>query len=200
MTATPEEPPVTATDCVGFLDAGLPPVPPPTRNDLPALTELLAAELWPLADWKGDRAQCQRAARAVARLVISAASTTAALAHLRDEETQRLAEDLAGARATLAHMSAAMSWVSGHDRQGLDHLSEANYEARAREAAAAQARAWAARARTAEAALERLIAWCDELDETAFHVAGRTGAIRVHPVAASIRHHLADPAEQEGQK
>ncbi|MGX1301404.1 hypothetical protein RKD35_002892 [Streptomyces albogriseolus] len=191
---------MTATDCVGFLDAGLPPVPPPAHEIPSALTELLAAELWPLADWKGDRAQCRRAAQAVARFVVSLNSTSAALAHLMDEETRRLADELAAARATIDHMRGAMSWLSGHDRQGLDHLAEANYEARAREAVVAQARAWATRARTAEAALQRLTDWCDELDETAFHVAGRTEAVRVHPVAASIRHHLAAPAEQEGPK
>ncbi|MEV0016628.1 hypothetical protein [Streptomyces tendae] len=190
---------MTATDCVGFLDTGLPPVPPP-RPAPAALTELLAAELWPLADWKGDRAQCRRAAQAVARLVVSLNSTNIAVRLVADEEAQRLADELAGARATIDHMRGAMSWLSGHDRQGLDHLAEANYEARAREAAVAQARAWATRARTAEAALERLTDWCDALDATAFHVAGRTDAVRVHPVAASIRHHLTGPHDQEQPK
>ncbi|WP_411092249.1 hypothetical protein [Streptomyces sp. 049-1] len=182
---------MAATDCVGFLDAGLPPVPPPTRRKLSALAELLAAELWPLADWKGDRARCERAAQAVAATVISLNSTSIAVRHVAEEEARRQADELAGARATIDHMCGAMSWLGGHDRQGLDHLAEANYEAGAREAAVTQARAWAARARTAEAALQRLTDWCDELDATAFHVAGRTDAVRVHPVAANIRHHLA---------
>ncbi|MER7835297.1 hypothetical protein ABTY98_05140 [Streptomyces sp. NPDC096040] len=186
------------TDCVGFLDAGLPPVPP-KRRPLSPLAELLAAELWPLADWKGDRGQCERAAQAAARLVVSINSTNVAMAQVADEETRRLADELAGARATIDHMRGAMSWLSGHDRRGLDHLAEANYESRAREAAVAQARAWAARARAAEAALQRLNDWCDELDETAFHVASRTQAVRIHPVAANIRHHLAGGTE-EGSK
>lgn len=191
---------MTATDCVKFLAAGSPPVPPPGRAKMFALAELLAAELWTLADWKGDRAQCERAAQAVARLVVDVNGTNIVMRDLADKETRRLAEELAGARATIDHMRGAMSWLSGHDRRGLDHLAEANYEARAREATVAQARAWATRARTAEAALQRLTDWCDELEETAFHVAGRTDAVRVHPVAANIRHHLAGPAEQEGPK
>ncbi|MGW3971142.1 hypothetical protein ACWEFD_17820 [Streptomyces ardesiacus] len=191
---------MTTTDCVGFLDTGLPPAPPPARRKLSALAELLATELWPLADWKGDRARCERAAQAVAATVISLNSTSIAVRQVAEEETHRLADELAGARATIDHMRGAMSWLSGHDRQGLDHLAEANYEARAREAAVAQARAWATRARTAEAALQRLTDWCDELDATTFHVAGRTTAVRVHPVAASIRHHLAAPTDQEEPK
>jgi hypothetical protein len=187
-------------DATGFLNTGMPPVPPPAHAPASALTELLAAELWPLADWKGDRAQCRRAAQAVARCVVSLNSTSAVLARMADEETRRLADELAGARATIDHMRGAMSWLGGHDRQGLDHLAEANHEARAREAAVAQARAWATRARTAEAALQRLNDWCDGLDETAFNVPGRTEAVRVHPVAAAVRHQLAGTAEQEGPK
>jgi len=180
---------MVATDCVGFLDAGLPPVPPTGRRKLSALAELIAAELWTLADWKGDRAQCERAAQAVARLVVSLNRTNVIVRDLAaEEETRRLADELAGARATIDHMRGAMSWLSGHDRQGLDHLAEANYEARAREAA------------VAEAALQRLTDWCDGLDDTAFHVAGRTEAVRVHPVAAAVRHQIAGPAEQEGPK
>ncbi|MDI9836233.1 hypothetical protein [Streptomyces sp. KAU_LT] len=192
---------MSTADCIGYL-ATQPPVPTPAAGSEPsALTDLIAAELWPLADWKGDRAQCRRAAQAVARFVVSLNSTSAALTQLMDEETRRLADELAAARATIDHMRRAMSWLSGHDRQGLDHLAEANYEARAREAVVAQARGWATRARTAEAALQRLTDWCDALDATAFHVAGRTEPIRVHPVAANIRHHIAGPtAEQEAPK
>lgn len=64
--------------------------------------------------------------------------------------------ELAGARRTIQHMSRAMSWISGHDRQGLDHLEEAVREGRGREAAVRQARRWAARARATEAALAAL--------------------------------------------
>ncbi|MDH6489600.1 hypothetical protein [Streptomyces sp. SAI-127] len=182
-----------ATDCVGFLAVDMPPVPPPTRPKTSALAQHLAGVLWLYADWKGDLRQCERAAEAVARTVVDLNSTNVVVRDLATEETQRLAAELADARATIDHMRKAMSWLSGHDRRGLDHLAEANHEARAREAAVGQARAWAARARTAEAALQRLTDWCDELDQTAFHVAGRTEAVRVHPVAANIRHHLAGP-------
>lgn len=72
---------------------------------------------------------------------------------MTDQTAEQLAEELAGARATIDHMSKAMSWISGHDRQGLDHLEEAQYEGRARMAAVQQAQRWAARARAAEAAL-----------------------------------------------
>jgi hypothetical protein len=186
---------MSTTDCVGFLAADLPPVPP-KRRPLSPLAELLAQALWPLADWKGDRAQCERAAQTVARLVVSINSTNAALQQAADEEAQRLAAELAGARATIDHMRGAMSWLSGHDRQGLDHLAEANYEARAREAAVAQARRWARRAWTAEAAVENVTAWCNRLDEIA-RVQG--GPDAVHPVAANIRHHLVG-ATEEGPK
>jgi hypothetical protein len=40
-------------------------------------------------------------------------------------EVERLRDELTGALATVKHLTAAMSWVSGHDRQGLDHLDEA---------------------------------------------------------------------------
>jgi hypothetical protein len=190
---------MSTTDCVGFLDVDMPPVPSP-RRDLSPLTELLAGALWPLADWKGDRRQCERAAKTLARLVVDLNTTNVIVRDLATEETQRLAAELADARATIDHMRKAMSWLSGHDRQGLDHLAEANYEARARESAVGEARRWARRARTAEAAVERVTAWCDELDQTAFHVAGRTEAVRVHPVAANVRHHLTGPTAQEGPK
>lgn len=64
--------------------------------------------------------------------------------------------ELASARRTIQHMSKAMSWIAGHDRHGLDHLDEAMREARARERAVQQARRWAHRARSAEAALRSL--------------------------------------------
>jgi predicted nucleic acid-binding protein len=35
-----------------------------------------------------------------------------------------LAEELAGANRTINHLTEAMGWLSGHDRQGLDHLEE----------------------------------------------------------------------------
>jgi hypothetical protein len=69
--------------------------------------------------------------------------------------------ELRGARQTIQHMGRAMSWCTGHDRQGLDHLDEATREARARERAVDQARRWAARARSTETALARL---ADELE------------------------------------
>jgi hypothetical protein len=190
------------TDGVGFLNVDMPPVPLPTRPKTSALAQHLAGVLWLYADWKGDVRQCERAAQAVARTVVDLAldGPHPVLQDLATEETHRLAAELADARATIDHMRKAMSWLSGHDRQGRDHLAEANYEARAREAAVGEARRWARRAWTAEAAVERVTAWCDELDETAFHVAGRTEAVRVHPVAANVRHHLAGPAEQEGPK
>lgn len=58
-------------------------------------------------------------------------------------------------------MCRSMSWIAGHDRQGLDHLDEAMRAARARERAVEQARAWARRARSTEAALGQL---ADELE------------------------------------
>lgn len=64
--------------------------------------------------------------------------------------------ELHGARQTIQHMSRAMSWLSSHDRQGLDHLEEAMREARGRERAVDQAKRWATRARSTEAALARL--------------------------------------------
>jgi hypothetical protein len=79
-----------------------------------------------------------------------------------EQTVEQLTEELAGARATIDHMSKAMSWISGHDRQGLDHLEEAQYEARARFATMKQAQRWAARARSAEAAVARVQAIADE--------------------------------------
>ncbi|MGW1961758.1 hypothetical protein ACWCPD_15950 [Streptomyces sp. NPDC001935] len=64
--------------------------------------------------------------------------------------------ELAGARRTVQHMSKAMSWISGHDRQGLDHLNDAVRANRARERAVSEARRWAARARATEAGLQQL--------------------------------------------
>jgi hypothetical protein len=80
---------------------------------------------------------------------------------MTEPTVEHLAAELAGARATIDHMSKAMSWICGHDRQGLDHLDEAMRESRAREAAVKQARTWAARARTAEAALDRVRQLCE---------------------------------------
>lgn len=36
-----------------------------------------------------------------------------------------LTAELDGAKATIEHLTTAMSWVSGHDRKGLDHLADA---------------------------------------------------------------------------
>lgn len=69
---------------------------------------------------------------------------------------EALTAELGGARTAIDHMTEAMSWICGHDRQGLDHLEEAQHEARGRESAVVQARRWAARARAAEAAIDRL--------------------------------------------
>ncbi|MFE2469764.1 hypothetical protein [Streptomyces mirabilis] len=69
--------------------------------------------------------------------------------------------ELASARRTIQHMSQAMRWIAGHDRQGLDHLDEAMREGRARERAVEQARRWARRARSTEGALMQL---ADELE------------------------------------
>ncbi|WP_406444493.1 hypothetical protein OHB14_36580 [Streptomyces sp. NBC_01613] len=70
---------------------------------------------------------------------------------MTDQTAEQLAEELAGARATIDHMANAMSWICGHDRQGLDHLDEAQREGHARESAVKQARQWAQSARGAEA-------------------------------------------------
>lgn len=80
---------------------------------------------------------------------------------MTDLTAEQLGEELAGARATIDHMAKAMDWICGHDRQGLDHLAEAMYEGRAREAAVKQARAWAARARAAEADVAHWLAFIE---------------------------------------
>lgn len=185
---------MNASDALGYLSTELPPVPLPAQQPAPSgLTKLIADTLWPLADWKGDRRQCERAARAVACLVVYTNATTAALLRATNEETQRLVVDVAKANATVDHLRSRVAWLSGHDRQDLDPLAEANYEARAREAAVGEARRWARRAWTAEAAVERVSAWCDYLDSFV------TVPDAVHPVAANIRHHLAG-ATEEGPK
>lgn len=78
----------------------------------------------------------------------------ATLEQLRNQLTWTRGE-LAGARRTIQHMSRSMGWIAGHDRQGLDHLKEAMRFARARDRVVAEAKKWARRARTAEAALEQ---------------------------------------------
>ncbi|MER7815629.1 hypothetical protein [Streptomyces sp. NPDC096153] len=85
-----------------------------------------------------------------------AAKENGALRTEAEKQRDQAREELAGARATIDHMSKAMSWIGGHDRQGLDHLEEAQAEARARESAVRQARRWAGRARAAESELLRL--------------------------------------------
>jgi hypothetical protein len=75
---------------------------------------------------------------------------------IQRERADKAEAEVTGARATIDHMSTAMSWICGHDRQGLDHLEEAQREAHGREAAVRQARAWAERARSAEAAIDRV--------------------------------------------
>lgn len=52
---------------------------------------------------------------------------------------------------------------------------------------------WKDRAERAEAALARLTAWCDELDEYSRVVLKDETA--VHPVAGNIRHRLEQPEE-----
>ncbi|MDQ0933779.1 hypothetical protein [Streptomyces turgidiscabies] len=52
---------------------------------------------------------------------------------------------------------------------------------------------WKDRAIKAEAALERLTRWCDQLDEGTQRLTGEPTA--VHPVAANVRHQLAEPEE-----
>lgn len=52
---------------------------------------------------------------------------------------------------------------------------------------------WKARAEKAEAAIARLTAWCDELDEYSRVVLKDESA--KHPVAGNIRHRLAEPKE-----
>ncbi|MGA5605946.1 hypothetical protein ACPCUF_33855 [Streptomyces griseoincarnatus] len=52
---------------------------------------------------------------------------------------------------------------------------------------------WKERALAAEAALARLTAWCDQLDATARKLTRDPAA--EHPVAANVRHQLAEPKE-----
>lgn len=52
---------------------------------------------------------------------------------------------------------------------------------------------WKERALAAEAALERLTAWCDQLDAST-RLLTRDPAAE-HPVAANVRHQLAQPEE-----
>lgn len=105
--------------------------------------------------------------------------------HLENENA-RTADELAGARATIDHMSAAMSWIAGHDRQGLDHLEEAQYEARARESAIEQARSWARRAERAEQQLANVRAECDAIEREQYPVADDGMAIAVRRVRAAL--------------
>ena len=122
-------------------------------------------------------------------------------------------DELRQARVTIDHMSQAMSWICGHDRQGLDHLAEAQREARGREAAVRQAQAWAKRARIAEADLELLRPQVDRLGDvqgrcpacgTGNLFVGEGGYITCaldtcpEPDAAStLLEHAAPPAETE---
>lgn len=52
---------------------------------------------------------------------------------------------------------------------------------------------WKERAEKAEAAIERLTRWCDQLDEGARKLANEPTA--VHPVAANVRHQINPPEE-----
>lgn len=52
---------------------------------------------------------------------------------------------------------------------------------------------WKARAEQAEAALKRLTEWCDQLDRGLRELLKDRTA--VHPVAAHVRHRLAEPKE-----
>ncbi|MFC8676732.1 hypothetical protein ACFUEN_29105 [Streptomyces griseorubiginosus] len=76
------------------------------------------------------------------------------LSEMNDTVTRltRRAEELAGARANIDQMIKAIDWFAGPDRQGLS---------RARAAAVRQARQWAARARTAEAAVHHWTAFIE---------------------------------------
>ncbi|WP_282203949.1 hypothetical protein [Kitasatospora fiedleri] len=78
--------------------------------------------------YDSDCALCQADAPALADAVLDGvvepelAALRRQLAD-RDAENAQLRAELGGARATIDHMSIAMSWISGHDRQGLDHLT-----------------------------------------------------------------------------
>lgn len=52
---------------------------------------------------------------------------------------------------------------------------------------------WKERAEEAEAAIERLTRWCDQLDEGARKLTNEPTA--VHPVAANVRHQINPPEE-----
>jgi len=52
---------------------------------------------------------------------------------------------------------------------------------------------WKQRAEAAEAALKRLTDWCDQLDQGTRQLTNNRTA--VHPVAAHVRHRLAEPKE-----
>lgn len=67
-----------------------------------------------------------------------------------------LIAELRGAKATIAHMTQAMSWISGHDRAGLDHLDEAMQMGMERDTAEAGLR-------EARATIERVRELGDEL-------------------------------------
>lgn len=56
-----------------------------------------------------------------------------------------------------------MGWIAGHDRQGLDHLEEAQRAWRARERLIDQVRTWARRAKSAEASLDQVRDMRDQL-------------------------------------
>lgn len=62
--------------------------------------------------------------------------TPALLAELAEKDAE-----VDGARATIEHMTAAMEWLSGHDRQGLDHLEESMAASAERDAAEVRASA-----------------------------------------------------------
>ena len=67
-----------------------------------------------------------------------------------ERDVAELQTELAGARSTIYHLTTAMSWVSGHDRQGLDHLKQAEYLERAKKHVAEQAKLWKLRAQRAD--------------------------------------------------
>lgn len=58
-----------------------------------------------------------------------------------EQDNAALTAELEGAHATIAHQCEAMSWITGHDRQGLDHLGEAQAACVERDAAEAIVRA-----------------------------------------------------------
>jgi hypothetical protein len=64
------------------------------------------------------------------------AHQTQLISYLEDE-VGTIRTELEGARATIEHLSTAMSWVSGHDRSGADHLEEMMQASTQRDAAEA---------------------------------------------------------------